>query len=301
MELKQLRCFVAVAEALHFGRAAERLHMAQPALSAQIKALEEEIGARLLFRTTRKVSLTSTGALFLEEARATLERADEALQRARSSEQDDIPWLRIGGVDTATAGLLPKVIRDFRKKFPTVDLRVGEMLTAPALEALLNHHLDIAFVRVAPVDPLLTSRHVFSEPLVAILPADHRLAKKRAVTREDLAREALVLPPRSARPIHHDMLRDWFREAGLTPVIAQEANERHMILAVVAAGLGISILPKWVSQFQHPDVVFRPIRENPPEVHVHLVRRTSYRSKIADEFETIIDKHLSRLHSRRRD
>lgn len=294
MELKQLKCFVAVAEALHFGRAAERLNMAQPALSAQIKALEEEIGARLLFRTTRKVSLTSTGALFLEEARRTLERADDALRRARSSHQDDIPWLRIGGVDSATAGLLPKVIRDFRKNFVSVDLRVAEMLTAPALEALLNHHLDIAFVRVAPSDPLLKSRHVFTEPLVAILPADHKLARKRSVSREELAGEGLVLPPRSARPIYFDMLRDWFREGGVSPAIAQEANERHMILSVVAAGLGVSILPKWVSQFQHPDVVFRPIRENPPEVHVHLARRKSYRSTIADEFESIIDKHLAR-------
>jgi len=294
MELKQLKSFVAVAEALHFGRAAERLHMAQPALSAQIKALEEEIGARLLFRTTRKVSLTSTGALFLEEARRTLERADEALRRARSSHLDDIPWLRIGGVDTATAGLLPKIIRDFRKRFSSVDLRVVEMLTAPALEALLNHHLDLAFVRVMPSDPLLESRHVFTEPLVAVLPADHELARKRAVTREQLAGEGLVLPPRNARPIHHDMLRDWFREGGFSPAITQEANERHMILAVVAAGLGISILPKWVSQFQHPDVVFRPIRESPPQVEVHLVRRRSYRSTIADEFESMLDMHLAR-------
>ncbi len=292
VELKQLRSFVAVAESLHFGRAAERLHVAQPALSVQIKALEQEIGARLLFRTTRKVSLTSTGALFLEEARETLERADEALRRARSLEQDSIQWLRIGGVDTATAGLLPKVIRDFRKKIPNVDLRISEMLTAPAIEALSNHHLDLAFVRVAPADPLLSSRHVLSEPLVALLPADHRLAQKRMVSREQMAQEPLVLPPRSARPIYYDMIREWFREAGSTLVVAQEANERHMILAIVAAGLGISILPKWVSQFRFPDVVFRPIREDPPVVHVHLVRRKSYRSNIADEFEAIIDKHL---------
>lgn len=293
MELKQLKCFVAVAESLHFGRAAERLHMAQPALSAQIKALEQEIGAHLFFRTTRKVSLTSTGALFLEEARETIQRADEALYRVRTAKADEIPWLRIGGVDTATAGLLPRVIRDFRKAAQHVDLRVTELLTAPALEAVANHHLDLAFVRIAPNDKLLRSRHIISEPLVVAMPIDHRLAKRRWVTREQVAQEPLVLPPRIARPIHHDLLRGWFRDGGFTPVVAQEANERHTILAIVAAGLGVSILPRWVSQFQHPDVVFKPIKGAVPRVDVHFVKRVSLRSDAADLFEEIMDLHLA--------
>ena len=293
MELKQLKCFVAVAEVLHFGRAAERLHMAQPALSAQIKALEQEIGASLLFRTTRKVSLTSTGVLFLEEARETLRRAEQALHRVRSVSGDKIPWLRIGGVDTATAGLLPRVIRDFRKQAPHVDLRVSEMLTAPALEAVANHHLDLAFVRLPSNDPLLKSRLLLSEPLVAVLPAEHELARRRAISREDLGREPLVLPPRIARPIHHDLLIDWFRKGGVTPTIAQEVNERHMILAVVAAGLGVSILPRWVAQFKHPDVVFKPIKGGAPQVEVHLVERVSTDSEAAGLFVEILDLRLA--------
>lgn len=292
MELKQLRCFVAVAETLHFGRAAEKLHMAQPALSAQIKSLEMEIGARLFFRTTRKVSLSTTGLLFLDEARETLERAEKALYRARMAEADNIGWLRIGAVDTATAGLLPGVIRDFRRLAPDVDLRVSELLTAPALEAIASHHLDLAFVRQPSTDNFVGSRLLFREPLMAVVPSGNKLARKRAISREDLASMPLVLPPRIARPIYVDMLRDWFREGGFVPNTLHEANERHTILAIVAAGLGVSILPSWVSQFRHRDVTFRPISGDPLLVSVHLARRRSYSSTAADMFEEIVDRHV---------
>ncbi|MEQ8824230.1 MAG: LysR substrate-binding domain-containing protein [Filomicrobium sp.] len=291
MELKQLRCFVAVSETLHFGRAAERLHMAQPALSAQIKALELEVGSQLFFRTTRKVALSTTGLLFLEEAREILERSEKALQRARLADTDSIGWLRIGAVDTATAGLLPGVIRDFRRIAPEVDLRVSELLTAPALEAIANHHIDLAFVRTASSDRFVTSRLLFREPLMAVVASGNKLARKRAVKREDLAGMPLVLPPRIARPIYHDMLRDWFRDGDLVPSIAHEANERHTILALVAAGLGVSILPSWVSHFRHRDVVFRPIAD-PPLVGVHLARRRALVSPAADMFEEIVDRHV---------
>ncbi len=294
MELKHLRCFVAVAEHLHFGRAAESLSMAQPALSAQIKALEQEVGAQLFFRTTRKVSLTTTGRVFLDEARSTLERADLALQRVRQAENDHIEWLRIGGVDSATAGLLPPVIREFRGRVPDADLRVSELLTARAIDELANHRLDLAFVRLPSKDPLLKSRRLLREPCVVIVPAEHHLARKRFVTRAELAGEPLVLPPRAARPIHHDLLREWFRDGGFAPIIAQEADERHMIVAIVASGLGVSILPAWVAQFRHPDVVFKQIKGEPPIVEVHMVRRASCRSRLAGIFVGILDEHLQK-------
>lgn len=294
MELKHLRCFVAVGEHLHFGRAAESLRMAQPALSAQIKALEQEVGTQLFFRTTRKVSLTATGRVFLDEARSTLERADLALFRVRQADGDHIEWLRIGGVDSATAGLLPPVIREFRGRVPDADLRVSELLTARAIDELANHRLDLAFVRLPSRDPLLKSRRLLREPCVVIVPAEHHLARKRFVTRAELANEPLVLPPRAARPIHHDMLKDWFRDGGFTPMIAQEADERHMIVAIVASGLGVSILPAWVAQFRHPDVVFKQIKGEPPVVEVHMVRRASCRSRLAGIFAGIVDEHLSK-------
>ncbi len=323
MELRHLRCFVALAETLHFGRAAEQLRMAQPALSQAIKALEMEVGTRLVFRTTRRVSLTAAGATFLGDARDVLERADRAVQRLRRASSDQMAWLRIGGVDSATGGFLPPVIRDFRQQCPDVDLRVAEMLTRDAVEAVQNHQLDIAFVRSAPDDALLVTRHVLSEPLVAVLPADHALARPisrprqarvsppeegsgkkgsqgpqtentgaSGMSRDALAAEPLILPPRATRPIHHDVLRAWFQAGGLTPQIAQEANERHMIIAMVASGLGVSILPAWVAQFQHPEVVFRPIADPAVTLDVHMVKRKAEKSAQVAKFEAIMDGYL---------
>lgn len=273
MELKQLRIFLAVADELHFGRAAERLHMAQPALSAQVRGLEDELGVRLFLRTTRRVSLTRAGESFLPEARATLAQAEAAAVAARTVAGEGAELLKVGGVDSATAGLLPQVVRRFRRDHPEVEIKVNEMLSAPALHALSNHHLDIAFVRVWPKDSHLAARHVLTEPIVAALPADHPLAARQAVPAQEIAKEPLVIPARSHRPILFDVVHDYFRSRGYEPRILQEANERHVIIAMVAAGLGVSLVPEWVTQFRRDDVVYRPLQGGGPLVEVYVVWR----------------------------
>ncbi|GGX67265.1 LysR family transcriptional regulator [Tateyamaria omphalii] len=293
MELKQLRIFLAVAEELHFGRASERLHMAQPALSAQVRTLESRLGVKLFERTTRTVSLTRAGEVFLPEAKATIAQAEAAEAAARAIGGGGGDLLKIGGVDSATAGILPQVIRAFRRAHSTVEVKIFELLSAPALHGLSNRSLDIAFVRVPPKEEFLAHRFVFSEPIMVALPADHPAATDTEVTLDTVAAEPLVIPTRSHRPILFDVIHNHFVQAGLTPRILQEANERHMIIAMVAAGLGVSLVPHWVSQFQRPDVVYRPLKGGGPMVDVHVAWRRGETLAAVDSFLTCLSKNGS--------
>ena len=284
MELKQIRIFLAVADELHFGRAAERLHMAQPALSAQIKGLEDRLGVKLFSRTTRSVSLTRAGEVFLPEARAALAQAEAAITAARSVRGGAGELLKIGGVDSATAGLLPAVVRSFRHDYPHVEVKVFEMLSAMAILGLSNRSLDVAFTRVPPPDDHLRARFVFREPVVVALPADHAQAANPAIALADIAAEPLVIPARSHRPILFDVIQGYFADRGFTPTILQEANERHITIAMVAAGLGISFVPAWVSAFQRADVVYRPLSDGGPQVDVFVAWRAGEALQAVHDF-----------------
>ena len=283
MELKQIRIFLAVADALHFGRAAERLHMAQPALSAQIKGLEDRLGVKLFARTTRSVSLTRAGEVFLPEARAALAQAEAAVTAARSVRGDG-ELLKIGGIDSATAGLLPAVVRSYRLEYPHIEVKVFEMLSAMATLGLSNRSLDVAFTRVPPPEDHLHARFVFREPVVVALPADHARAANAAVALADIAAEPLVIPARSHRPILFDVIQGYFAERGFAPNILQEANERHITIAMVAAGLGISFVPAWVSAFQRADVVYRPLSDGGPQVDVFVAWRAGEALQAVHDF-----------------
>ncbi len=273
VELKQLRIFLAVAEELHFGHAAKGLNMTQPALSAQVRGLEARLGVKLFERTTRSVNLTRAGEVFLPEARATVAQAEAAMAAARAIGGGGGDLLKIGGVDSATAGVLPTVIRAFRRRHVHIEVKVFEMLSAPALHGLSNRSLDIGFMRIPPKDEVFAHRFVFSEPFVVALPSDHPAARSPAIALETVAAEPLVIPARSHRPILFDVIHAHFADAGLTPHILQEANERHMIIAMVAAGLGISLVPQWVSQFRRDDVVFRPLEGGGPMVDLYVAWR----------------------------
>ena len=290
MDLKQFRIFLAVAEELHFGRAAERMHMAQPALSAQVKSLEDRLGVKLFFRTTRNVSLTRAGEVFLPEAKSAIAQAEAAVIAARAAQGQGLDLLKIGGVDSATAGLLPSVVRRFRAGHPNVEIKIHEMLSTPALHWLSNRSLDLAFVRIAPPMAHLESRFVFSEPIVVALPLDHIHAGKDSIQPHDIAEEPLVIPARSHRPILFDVIYDYLRGHEIEPRILQEANERHMIIAMVASGLGVSLVPEWVSQFKRDDVVYLPLADGGPRVDVHAAWRTGETQKAVFDFIDCIAK-----------
>ncbi|GGI25863.1 MULTISPECIES: LysR family transcriptional regulator [Bradyrhizobium] len=249
MDLQQLRCFVATAEELHFGRAAQRMNMLPSALGRFVRLLEEDLGTRLLTRTTRNVALTDDGVVLLKDARALLTQADALAVRFRTRSRKGATIIRVGAIDSAAAGLIPKLLKDFRKRRPDATIQLVEDKTIRLLPRLLTGRLDLAFVR-PPKDAnkRLEFLFLFFETAVVALPHHHRLASRKMVKVADLKNEPLIVPERRSRPHSHDLTMKLFAEAGLDARIAQIAEEKQTIVNLVSAGLGIAIVPSWTSR-----------------------------------------------------
>ena len=260
MDLHQLRCFVAAAEELHFGRAAQRLGMLPSALGRHIRLLEEDLGTRLMARTTRNVVLTREGAILLDEARALLAQADDLATRFRAQGRSQAATLRVGAVDSAAAGLVPLLLHDFRQRRPDVVVQLLEDKTIRLLPRLLSGRLDLAFVR-PPESPdrRLEVLFLFHETVVVAVPAGHRLADHHRLSIGDLVDEPLIVPERRSRPHSHDLTVKLFAEAGLHARIAQVAEEKQTIINLVAAGLGVAIVPRWTSRMATQGVRYIPL------------------------------------------
>jgi DNA-binding transcriptional LysR family regulator len=260
VELHQLRCFVAVAEELHFGKAAHRLSMLPSALGRHVRLLEEDLGTRLLARTTRTVSLTEDGAKFLDGARALLRRADGLAAEFRVHGRQHAKALHIGAIDSAAAGLLPILLKHFRARHPDVVVHMLEDKTIRLLPFLLSGRLDLAFVRPPEkFDSGLEMLFLFNETAVVAVPESHRLAERPGVSVEDLADELLIVPERRLRPHSHDLTAKLFGEAGLSPRIVELAEEKQTIVNLVAAGLGVAIVPRWTSRMAISGLRYLPL------------------------------------------
>ncbi|QFR34455.1 LysR family transcriptional regulator [Ancylobacter sp. TS-1] len=260
MNLDQLRCFVAVAEELHFGRAARRLELMPSALGRQVQLLEESLGAALLSRTTRSVALTVEGAALLEEARALLAGADDIVARFRARARARATTLRLGAVDTAAAGLVPLLLHDFRQQYPDIAVELVEDKTIRLLPRLLSGRLDLAFIRPpAVLGGQIEAHLLFRESVVVAMRSDHRLARRRSVTVEALADEPLIVPDRRSRPHSHDLTMKLFAQAGLRPAVAQVAGEKQTIVGLVAAGLGVALVPRWTARLSVAGVRYVPL------------------------------------------
>lgn len=255
MDISRLRSFVALADRLHFGETARLLHMSQPALSKQIRLLEDEIGAQLFDRDRRGVRLTSVGRVLAEEARALVLRADAALDRARRAARGEIGRLSIGfGFSTLT--LVPRVVSRFRGLYPDVEISLRDMSTADQLEALRAGRLDVGFVRL-PAGDGLKSLSVLEERLVLVLPSGHPRAATARV--EDVRDEPFVQTPRQLSPSLHDHLLALCASHGFQPKVIQEASEFPTILALVAAGLGVAFVPESALRTRFEGVVTRRV------------------------------------------
>jgi DNA-binding transcriptional LysR family regulator len=253
-DLRRLRYFVAVAEELHFGRAARRLNVSQPPLSVQIRTLEREVGAPLLIRTQRRVELTEAGRVLLEEARRLLGQAEAAVIHARRAAEGTVGRLTIGFVSTVDYSILPPLVRRFRHKHPGIALKLLE-LTGDRQQALLQSgELDLGLSILPSPSPALTTRPVFREPLVAAVPASHALAGRRRIALRALAAEPFIQFPRELAPGLYDLAIAACQGAGFTPNLAQEAIQMQTILGLVAAGLGVAVVPRCMSKLQRPDV-----------------------------------------------
>jgi DNA-binding transcriptional LysR family regulator len=264
MELRHLRYFVAVAEELHFGRAASRLRIAQPPLSRQIRDLEREVGATLLSRTKKKVSLTPAGRAFLPEARLTIAQAKRAKRAALSAARGEMGELRVGFVEAATySGVLPAVLRYFRRHLPHVGLELFEMSSFQQAEALRQGRIELGIMHSPPPDAArwLSVERVFADPVVVALPRGHRLAKRARLALRELSAEPFLLFPRYVAVVLHDRVIAACREAGFSPLIVQEATQMQTIVGLVAAGLGVALVPGSIVQLRRPGVAYRPVRD----------------------------------------
>jgi DNA-binding transcriptional LysR family regulator len=273
VELRQLRYFVAVAEELHFRRAAERLHISQPPLSQQIRALEEELGFALLVRTRRRVELTPAGAAFLRDARALLSELDSAVAGARQIDAGQTGRLRINFVGSALLSIVPGSVERFRRSRPGVALELRERATVDQLRAVRAGLADVGLVR-PPIeeDDSVRVETVLRERTLAALPAAHPLAALRRVPLSRLAAEPLVLFPRDQAPGFHDLLIDSLAGAGSAPRVIQYAPEMLTIIGLVAAGTGVSLVPASVARLALDGVAYRPVTGAPRSELVAITR-----------------------------
>ncbi|ATZ96317.1 MULTISPECIES: LysR family transcriptional regulator [Dickeya] len=261
MELNQLRCFIAVAETLHFGHAAQRLDMLPSALGRHIRLLEECLGTRLFIRSTRNVALTPDGQTLLGESRKLLADADALATRFRCQGRVNASILRMGAIDSAAIGLIPHLLHFFRQAYPEVNVQIHEDKTSRLLPRLKSGRLDLIFIR--PPErraPWLTTRFLLYENVVLAIAEHHELAGHQDVGIQDLAALPLIVPDRRARPHSHDLTMNLFSDAGLKPNVVQKADEKQTIINMVAAEVGGAIMPRWVSRMSVPNVRFIPIR-----------------------------------------
>ncbi len=283
IELRHIRYFIAVAEELHFGRAADRLGISQPPLSQQILALEREIGARLLERSNRRVELTEADKLFLKEAAEILGKVDSAATLAARLHRGQIGEVKIGFFGSAPfVDAFQRLIFGFRQRHPSVNLVLREMPTYQQVDAILDGRLDVGFVRpLEPQPASIDSVEIWREPLMVVLRSDHPLASEdRELSVADLAAEPLVLYAGSIGSGLYQKVADLCRDAGFSPNVAQEAIATPTMMGLVAAGIGVSILPASLERLSFEGLRFRPLREAKAQTAVWLVKRGDDRSML---------------------
>lgn len=287
VELRHLRYFVAVAEELHFGRAAVRLHMAQPPLSQAIRRLEDAVGCPLLARTSRSVRLTPAGAAFLKRARRTLRNVADDVQEARSIGRGETGLLNVGFVGSGMLTTLPAILSQHLATYPGVQLQLHESFTSRVIDGLLDGRLDAGIVRgPEPVDGL-ESTSLFTEPFVAVLPARHPGAGAASLSVAALEGTPFVYPPRSAGARAFEKPLSLCEEHGFRPRVAHEASHWLTILRLVGAGLGASLAPACVRHIATPEVACVPLKETHVVSDIELLRRANDDRPIVSAFARI--------------
>jgi len=293
-EIMQLRCFVAVAEELHFGRAAVRLNMTQPPLSRQIQVLEHIIDAALLERTSRSVRLTPAGRSFLPEAKRILKLAETASQVARRIALGKTGSLKIGYTAAAAYGYLPELIGACRQRLPDVDFSLKEMVSGEQLEALATGQIDVGLLRPPVGRPEFATRRVLAEPLLAAIPKKHPLASREQLSIKDFDNQPFVMYSPHESRYFHDLLVALFTQADVLPRYVQHLGQIHSILAMVRAGLGVSIVPAAAANLKIAEVRLRPLKlRTPAPVELFMVWRRDHENPLLPPLIEIASKLAS--------
>ena len=288
MELRQIRSFLSIAETLHFGRTAEMIHLSQPALSLQIRALEDEIGVRLLERNRRKTALTAAGAAFREDATGALLRLDQAVHKAKLAANGKLGILRIGFVSTAGNEIVPAIIRQFRELNAEVEFSLRNILTTDQIQMLETGSLDIGFLRL-PIGGHsdLEVVTVHREPFALVVPSSHKLAKRKRVRLREASGQDFVMYERTHAPGFHDLIFGMLRDAGVIPNVCQTAGEMPTLISLVDSGMGVAILPASTVKRSIASVVACEISDKIPMSEIGIAVRKGDRALVVDNFRSL--------------
>lgn len=293
MELRHLRYFIAVAEELHFGRAAARLFIAQPSLSQQIRQLEVELGFPLLKRTKRSVELTDAGKVFLAAAQHILVQVQEAKRAAQRAYRGEVGRLVVGYISSSTYDLLPMILRAYRERFPHVEVALRELTTPAQVRALEENELQVGLLRLPISTPLVNVEVIRREPIVCVLPEEHPLTVHKRIAVPQLAHEQFVLQSRQHGGGYYVQVMKLCLASGFSPNVVQEVTETHTIVGLVAAGIGISLVPQSIRNIRSEGIVYRELEGTATMTEIALAWRRDAHSAIVQNFlmvarETII-------------
>lgn len=286
-DLRQLRHFIAVAGQLHFGRAAAALHISQPPLSRAISGLEQQLGARLLTRSRRRVELTAEGARLYEEAKKVLDQLERAAREVGAMAAGESGRLRLGFVSLADYGVLPGMLKGFKSARPGVSLALREMLSPEQAAALAAGELDFGLLLPPVAHPIageLEHLVMQSERFVAALPARHAAARQRRLAMRDLAGEAFVMVPREIAPGLYDIVAGLAARAGFSLQVAQEAIQMQTVVSLVSSGLGVAIVPASIANLGRRGVVYRELADAHPRLDLWLAWRRGALGATARDF-----------------
>lgn len=297
MELRHLRYFLAVAEELHFGRAAKRLSMSQPPLSQQILQLEEDLGVKLFQRTKRQVKLTWAGQVFATESRLILAHVDHAATVAVQANQGQIGQLTIGSVisaDSASHRRVVEILQTFTKRHPHVRLALRSLSTPQQIEALHTGRLDVGLLTAHLAhDPVLATEPVRQEPLMLAVPRDNPLSSRRIISVRALAAEPFIMISRNLAPAFYDLIVAWFRDQGLSVNAAYEADSIFSTLTLVECGIGVALLPSSLEGVRK-DILFKEVEVKTPNLDLLVAYRRDSQSEVLRSFLTVVREIVAR-------
>ncbi|WP_414563692.1 MULTISPECIES: LysR family transcriptional regulator [unclassified Anabaena] len=293
MELRHLRYFIAVAEELHFTKAAQRLHIAQPPLSQQIQQLEAELGVKLFHRQTkRQVQLTAAGKVFLQEAYQLLVQLETAVALTQKIGRGETGQLRIGFTSLVIYDLLPLILREFRQQFLEVELVLLELTTSQQEQALRDSRIHVGFAHPPLEDDTLSYQCIHRQTLVVALSSTHSMAQQEHICVRSLLSEPLIMFPRYLAPGLYDRIMSLFQQENFPPNITQEAIQMQTIIGLVSAGIGVAITPSSLQNLQRSGVVYLPILEEVPVIETAVIWQQGNLTPIVENFVQFTQKFI---------